>query len=263
MIQKSNLFIVVLSVLTLASCKEDPKKNIPTVIQPEVMDSIFSHQFEGLIPCPDCPGIETTLSIHADSTLNKRFYYQGKEDFPQRLSGVWKLKDSVFEANFDGNKEFYKIKSGRVLARVGSDRKEVIGKLAQDYLLGLAQKVAVDSLAAVYTLGDSLSDPYRVLELKHLKKNNFEVKLQLTSQDKTAEFLAQGVYNPEAHQIEVPLAESYPDLSGVMIIQFSRHKVHIGTQEKDETEALKSFWEGISIGGTYSKEEKPLVDTTL
>lgn len=255
MIQKSNYFIVVLSILTLSSCKKDPEKSIPIVIQSQVMDSIFNHAFEGVIPCPDCPGIETTIAIHADSTLNKTLYYRDKEDFPQYSQGTWKLKDSVFEANFDGSKEFYKIKSGDLLARVGSDRKEVIGKLAKDYLLTLKPKVVLDSLAGVYTLGDSLSNPYIVVDLKHLKKNNFEVKISLSSKEKTAEFLANGIYNSDNNQIEVPLTPAYPDLKGVLTVQFSQSKIHIGTKDKDEEAELKSFWEGSTIGGTYRKQQ--------
>lgn len=256
MIQKSNLFIVVCSVFTLASCKKDPEKNLPIVIQTEVMDSIFNHSFEGVIPCPDCPGIETTLSILADSTLNKTLYYKDKQEFPQYYAGTWKLKDSVFEANFDGSKEFYKIKSGSMLARVGSDRKEVSGKLAKDYLLTLKNKVVLDSLSGDYTQGDSLSNPYKVLNLKHLKKNQFEVKITMTSTDHSAEFLATGTYIPESDQIEVPLSPSYPDLLGTLLIQFSQSKIHLSPKEKTETKELESFWEGnsISIGGTYNKQ---------
>ncbi len=255
MIHKSNLLIVVMSMLTLASCKKDAEKKIPTVIQPEIMDSIFSNRFEGVIPCPDCPGIETTLAIHADSTLNKIVYYQDKQELPQQYSGTWKLKDSVFEANFDGNKEFYKIKKGSLLARVGSDRKEVIGKLAQDYLLERAQQIVLDSLSGTYVKGDSLSEPYQVLHLKHLKKDHFELKIILTGKERTAEFSANGTYNKENNQIEIPLKDAYPDLLGTLLIQFSKGKIHLTTKEKEHFEELKSFWDDtFSIQGTYNKE---------
>ena len=124
---------VLIIVFFFTACKNE-KEDIVVIEQP-LLDTIFCNTFEGIIPCPDCPGIESSIRIYKDSTISRTIYYQDKNELPTTKVGTWKLKDSVFTATFDREKLFYRIKDYNHLLRVGSDLKEVKGEFAADYIL--------------------------------------------------------------------------------------------------------------------------------
>lgn len=47
----------------------------------------FAGAFAGILPCADCPGVETSLEIHADGTYSQAEVRQGGE--AKRTSGTW------------------------------------------------------------------------------------------------------------------------------------------------------------------------------
>lgn len=166
-------FKVFFIVLLFTACKKDNK--VAIVIAQPLLDSIFCNTYEGTIPCPDCPGIETSIRVYKDSTISRTIYYQDKNELPTTKVGTWKLKDSVFTATFDREKLFYRIKDYNQLLRVGSDLKEVKGELADDYILHRKRKFNPENIEGTYTVGDTLNLSNK-LKIKHLKKDNYNLE---------------------------------------------------------------------------------------
>lgn len=168
-----NIFVVSLVIAGLTSCSK--KEKPPVFIEPALLDTIFSSSYEGIIPCPDCPGVETIIRIYNDSTISRTVYYQEKTELPVTKVGSWKLKDSVFTATFDREKLFYKIKGIDQILRVGSDFKEVTGALAQDYVLHKAIPFKSKQIEGTYVVGDTLN-LYNKITISHKKKDHFNIQ---------------------------------------------------------------------------------------
>lgn len=164
---------VLIIVIFFTACKNE-KEDIVVIEQP-LLDTIFCNTFEGIIPCPDCPGIESSIRIYKDSTISRTIYYQDKNELPTTKVGTWKLKDSVFTATFDREKLFYRIKDYNHLLRVGSDLKEVKGEFAADYILHKKTKFKRSTIEGIYTVGDTLN-LYNRLKIKHLKKEKYHLE---------------------------------------------------------------------------------------
>lgn len=164
---------VLLIVFFFIACKKD-KKVVVTIEQP-LLDTIFCNTFEGIIPCPDCPGIETSIRIYKDSTISRTIYYQDKNELPATKVGTWKLNDSVFTATFDREKLFYRIKDYKQLLRVGSDLKEVKGEFANDYILRKKSKFKNHTIEGIYTVGDTIN-LHNKLKIKHLKSEKYNLE---------------------------------------------------------------------------------------
>ncbi|RRA96472.1 copper resistance protein NlpE N-terminal domain-containing protein [Paenimyroides viscosum] len=165
-------FIVILLMYFFSACKKDDK--VAVIIEPAMLDTIFSNTFEGIIPCPDCPGVETSIRIYKDSTISRTIYYEAKNELPLTKVGTWKLKDSVFIATFDREKLFFKIKDHNSILRVGSDLKEVKGELAPDYVLHKKDKFKFSSIEGDYTVGDTLN-LFNKLNIEHLKNDKYNL----------------------------------------------------------------------------------------
>ncbi len=166
-VKRISLFLIVVG--GLISCSK--KEKDPVFIQPELLDTIFSSAYEGMIPCPNCPGIETTIRIYNDSTISRTIYNQESKRPVETKMGTWKLNDSVFVATFDRDKLFYRIKNGQLILRVGSDLKEVKGAFSQDYELRRALPFKPEQIEGTYVLGDSLL--HHKMIVKHLKKDSY------------------------------------------------------------------------------------------
>ncbi|HLW62104.1 MAG TPA: copper resistance protein NlpE N-terminal domain-containing protein [Flavobacterium sp.] len=214
----SLIFIVVCG---LTSCSE--KEKAPVFIEPSLLDTIFNSAYEGMIPCPNCPGIETTIRIYNDSTVSRTVYYQESNRPLETKIGTWKLNDSVFIATFDREKLFYKIKNSALILRVGSDLKEVKGALSEDYALRKTLPFKPEQIEGTYVSGDSLT--YHKMTIKHTKKDQFSANFSyvnaLDSISK-CEVNTKALLNKD-HQLNVPLDEE----NGALKITFTKKEVHV------------------------------------
>lgn len=256
MISRKHLLAIFLAALTLASCNFKDKDKPPVVIQPELLDSIFSNSFEAIIPCPDCAGIETTIRIFKDSTISRTIYFQGRNELPQTKMGTWKLKDSIFEAKFDRDKLFYKIKSGNSILRVGSDLKEVEGDLAKNYIFKSTKPFSLEDHLGLYFMGNQMEN-YNKLEIIQNKKNQVTINLSsYITNDSIAKCLLKldGKLNKE-NIIEVQLNEKKDSIQQLMKILFTVREAHVFFENiSKETSSLKCK-DSLSINfqGTYLK----------
>lgn len=173
---KKNILVlnIIIAIIFFTSCKKDDKAVV--FIEQSLLDTIFCNTYEGVIPCPDCPGIETSLRIYKDSTISRTIYYQERNELPETRIGTWKRKDSVFIATFDREKLFYKIKNQNIILRVGSDLKEVKGTFAPDYILRKKSSFKPETIENVYLSGDTIN-LYNKLVVKYDKKDTYNLQL--------------------------------------------------------------------------------------
>lgn len=251
------LFIVpLIAVLGLTACKRKDENKIPIEIQAEVLESLFNNKYYGVLPCGDCPGIETTLALRADSTLSKLVFFKNKNAYPKQFEGSWKLRDSVFEVNFDGDKEFYKIKSDSLIARVGSDLKEVKGKLANDYLLALKQPMDWSDVSGFYISGDTSSSSYKTFNLEEVKKNDYRLTYTSVSPTDSCTFRARGVLDRLSDELLFPLKTIQKELEGDLKIYFTEDFAHFKLEDNIDV-PVQQFCDSISLNlnGNYLKNK--------
>lgn len=247
--------IIAVAVITTAftACNKKDKVEIPIFIQPTLLDTIYSSTYEGTIPCPDCPGIETSIRIYNDSTISRTIYYQERNELPITKVGTWKLKDSIFEATFDREKLFYKIKGINKILRVGSDLKEVTGEMASHYVLNKAIPFKFKNIEGVYVVGDTLN-LYNKINIKHTKKDHFEVaftyfnKLDSLANCKTK----LDALLDKGHQLNITMNKD----AGNLKIIFTKKEAHIMFEHIAKDSAFfkcKDSLRNLPIEGSYKK----------
>ena len=142
---KLGLLIAILA-FTLVSCtNQNKKKNEETTtVEETIIDSHTSEisldwagVYSGVLPCADCPGIVTEISLYRDSTYELKTLYlgQGEEDAEF-------IEHGEFEWSEDGNhitlknteKSQYKIGENQIWA-LDSNGNVVMGDMEKLYIL--------------------------------------------------------------------------------------------------------------------------------
>lgn len=245
---------------TFTSCFNKDKEEKPVIIQKEVLDSIFNGRFEALIPCPDCPGIETILRIKNDSTIVRTTYYEDKNQLPETKIGTWKRVDSIFIATFEKDKLFYKIKSGSKLLRVGSDYREVEGELAKSYVFNRINNFDKDSTLGKYIVGDTLSD-FKEIQIFKSSKDVFDINfIGAIKSDSISycQYQLKGKFN-NFDELIVDLNKVSDTLKGELRLMFTKNEVH-ALYDKISRDSLPNFCKKqvfIPIEGSYKKIVQP------
>ena len=128
--------------LCLCACSNAPKKEAAT---PEVIPAMeitpatpaLTGTFEGTLPAADCDGIQTILTVNADSTYTLKSEYPGVKDGRFEASGVYHLLDNdLIEliTPSSGEKTYYKrLESGYMLSDSLGTLNQ--GELAEHYIL--------------------------------------------------------------------------------------------------------------------------------
>jgi copper homeostasis protein (lipoprotein) len=86
----------------------------------------FAGNFSGTLPCADCPGIDTTLELHADGTFMLMETYQERKVEPAMLEGTWTAEENGSRIRLDPNSKseqdrLYAVTSHDQITQLGSD----------------------------------------------------------------------------------------------------------------------------------------------
>lgn len=134
----SALFVVSTA---MSSCADASKKKAEQQTAVEVSSECTAAKkylgtYEGTLPCADCDGNKTTLSILEDGTYELKNEYLGKEYNSYTECGTYYLKDGVIElvTPSSGRKTYYKVleESVALCDSVGTLND---GELADKYIL--------------------------------------------------------------------------------------------------------------------------------
>ncbi|TDK45536.1 copper resistance protein NlpE [Algoriphagus formosus] len=93
--------------------------------------------YVGTLPCADCEGIETELTINYDGTYSYKTNYLGKELEAEEVTGTfqWDENGSVITlVGLDGAPGKYKVGENRIW-HLDMEGKQIEGDLADKYIL--------------------------------------------------------------------------------------------------------------------------------
>lgn len=132
--------------MLFASCTSEKESNEEQTEAIEVVTEteapVYAGVYEGTLPCADCPGIKTELTIAADGTYTKVEEYLEKQDGPVTESGTYNIvNNDVIElvTPSSGDKTYYKILDGAIALVPTAEGILNEGELAEHYKL--AKKV--------------------------------------------------------------------------------------------------------------------------
>lgn len=137
-----NLFLSVVLLATMISCggKTKQSSDQEETGMEQVITAETSHvgAYTGTLPCADCPGIETDLTLNEDGTYTLLSEYLEKE--PNNVfeeSGVYSVLDNdliELTAPSTGDKIYYKlVEKGVAVSDAYGNINE--GELAENYIL--------------------------------------------------------------------------------------------------------------------------------
>ena len=100
----------------------------------------WAGDYQGTLPCADCEGIKTQLTLNANSTYNLTETYLGKgDDHPFKSSGQFSFDNtgSVITLDQNGDQRKYFVAENQLYALDQAGQK-IEGNLAQHYILNKA-----------------------------------------------------------------------------------------------------------------------------
>ncbi len=141
--QKSNIPIIILVFVVLAcnnsTSTKDAKKDSAVVKQP--VDSIALQMtgiYGGYVPCPDCPGIQTYLSLNSDKKFRLEETYTGKDKI-EITEGSWtRENDKILLYQGDNLKLSFLHEPGKVM-QLDPSGNRIAGNLGDKFVLTLQE----------------------------------------------------------------------------------------------------------------------------
>ncbi|HSD13822.1 MAG TPA: copper resistance protein NlpE [Flavobacterium sp.] len=150
---KQTFLVFSLMTLTIIGCKKEVKTEMQTPVEkadtttvvPDMHTSEISLDwdgtYKGVIPCADCPGIETELTLNKDKTYELSVLYRDREQKPTVTKGTftWNDAGSIIKLDKAGTETQYKVGEGR-LTMLDHSGKEIESALKSNYILHKAAK---------------------------------------------------------------------------------------------------------------------------
>lgn len=134
---KKNIFLLFL--LCVMSCqKQAAKKNTIDIVYRNDKNSLnFIGIYKGILPCPDCEGIETTITINENFTYSIVTKYLGKGEKMFVKKGTFSRNKSgnIIIFNFKKNVPHLYFIDKNSLTQLDVSGKKITGSLASDYIL--------------------------------------------------------------------------------------------------------------------------------
>jgi uncharacterized lipoprotein NlpE involved in copper resistance len=92
--------------------------------------------YTGTLPCADCPGIQTQITLSADNTYKVDWQYLDKENvYTQTGTFQWNESDSIVTLDISDETPFcYKV-GENTLTQLDMDGNAITGELAENYVL--------------------------------------------------------------------------------------------------------------------------------
>ncbi len=96
----------------------------------------YDAQYQGTLPCADCDGVVTTLTLNPDGTFFMESEYLANKPVKFSQKGKYtEVEEGVVELTLDNNdKVYYQIEEGEAIM-LDQNRKAPTGALADHYVL--------------------------------------------------------------------------------------------------------------------------------
>lgn len=145
-----SIYIILFAISLFFSCK-DHKKNTEDLSISELeamsdnsMTSLdWAGTYEGVLPCADCEGIKTTMTINKDNTFAAREIYIGKKDSVIESKGRFKWDEKGQIIAFSDKKRHSYFVGENTLIHLDSNGDKITGDLADKYVLTKSEEKLV------------------------------------------------------------------------------------------------------------------------
>ena len=128
-------------VALLFSCNDNKKKEVETMPESELMGDNsmtsldWAGTYEGVLPCADCEGIKTVITINQDNSYVTKEIYEGKKDSLFESKGTFKWDENGQKIIFsDASRHLYFV-GENTLTLLDKDGNKISGDLAEYYIL--------------------------------------------------------------------------------------------------------------------------------
>ena len=143
------IMVFAIALLTVTACTNNKNKSSEAVVETETVEVVDTHTaqnslswdgvYKGTLPCADCEGIQTELTLNTDETYKLVTTYLGKGDgntFTKEGKFSWV---DGFKIKLDGFAEgegssLYRVEEGKVLS-LDLEGNVIEGNLAEMYIL--------------------------------------------------------------------------------------------------------------------------------
>ena len=221
--------------------------------QMEILQEVKPGMFAGELPCADCPGILTFVTIHPDSTIAVTSLYVDEDGASFTDYGKWMVKDSLIVGVFDSGNLYYLPKSDTVIALVDKDGRES-AFMPQKYLLKRIPEMSADSFQGEYIQTGLEGEGYKqFMVVEKVSDHEVMVKITFTGKKNGCTFTGEGeIVN---NQIEIDLNKIDPNLKSTMVIRPVADQVlNVFTSRYDDRNDLSLFCtDDGSLIGDYHK----------
>lgn len=122
-------------------CNENKRKDADMMPNTELvgdnsMTSLdWTGTYEGILPCADCEGIKTIISINQDNTYVAKDIYVGKPDSLFESNGTFKWDENGQTIIFSDAKRRPYFVGEKTLTQLDNDGNRILGDLAERYVL--------------------------------------------------------------------------------------------------------------------------------
>jgi len=143
---KNNLFIVGILFLALVACQKKENNTLEQVeFEQEFIEEHtaqnsldWAGEYQGVLPCADCEGINTTVVLNREGTFFvKNEYLKNDDNRIIESKGTFSWDKTGFIITIEGSKEFrrsYKVVEG-ALIYLDDNGKQITGALVDHYRL--------------------------------------------------------------------------------------------------------------------------------
>jgi uncharacterized lipoprotein NlpE involved in copper resistance len=139
-----NIAIPLLILLVAFACGESKKAettvtdSLPPTADNSMTSLDWAGYYSGTLPCADCEGIKTNLTINNDLTFTLETQYLGQMDNPFKTTGtfLWNDEGSIITLQNDGSDDTHHYQVGEnILYKLDVNGNRIEGDLANMYIL--------------------------------------------------------------------------------------------------------------------------------
>lgn len=132
-----------LVILITISCGSPPDEAEPEFMPPDMHNSMisldWSGTYHGVVPCADCEGVDSKITLNDDLTYQTERIYIGKSDQAFRNEGTFTWSEDgsrirLNDLNPSDTPALYQVGENR-LFQLGMDGNRIEGRLADQYIL--------------------------------------------------------------------------------------------------------------------------------
>lgn len=135
MVVRNILILMVAMSIQLSGCARKTTGSLSDTKPDETIPEQWTGSYRGIIPCADCPGIETTVTLKQDYSYESSSLYKDRQNVPESKTGRFSLNQNVVTLKSgDGQNKLFLI-SDSTLVMLDKNGDRISGPLAKHYVL--------------------------------------------------------------------------------------------------------------------------------